>query len=62
MSASNVVARVAIVMGSDSDWPKIQAAAAALDEFAVPYEVRVMSATAPRTWCRNSPRRPSAGA
>ncbi len=37
-------AKVAIVMGSDSDWPKIKAVAAALGEFAVPYEVRVMSA------------------
>jgi 5-(carboxyamino)imidazole ribonucleotide mutase len=35
---------VGIVMGSDSDWSKIKAAAAALDEFDVPYEVRVMSA------------------
>jgi 5-(carboxyamino)imidazole ribonucleotide mutase len=35
---------VGIVMGSDSDWPKIKGAAAALDEFGVPYEVRVMSA------------------
>jgi 5-(carboxyamino)imidazole ribonucleotide mutase len=31
-------------MGSDSDWPKIQGAATALDEFGIPYEVRVMSA------------------
>jgi 5-(carboxyamino)imidazole ribonucleotide mutase len=31
-------------MGSDSDWPKIKKAAAALGEFDVPYEVRVMSA------------------
>ena len=35
---------VGIVMGSDSDWPKIKAAAAALDEFGVLYEVHVMSA------------------
>jgi 5-(carboxyamino)imidazole ribonucleotide mutase len=35
---------VAILMGSQSDWPKIKGAAAALDEFAVPYEARVMSA------------------
>jgi 5-(carboxyamino)imidazole ribonucleotide mutase len=35
---------VGIVMGSDSDWPKIKAAASALDEFGVPHEVRVMSA------------------
>jgi 5-(carboxyamino)imidazole ribonucleotide mutase len=31
-------------MGSDSDWPKIQAAANALGEFGVAHEVRVMSA------------------
>jgi len=31
-------------MGSDSDWPKINKAAAALEEFGVPYEARVMSA------------------
>jgi len=36
--------RVGIVMGSDSDWPVMQAAAAALDEFAVPYEADVVSA------------------
>ena len=36
--------RVGIVMGSDSDWPKIDKAAAALNEFDVDYEVRVMSA------------------
>jgi 5-(carboxyamino)imidazole ribonucleotide mutase len=35
---------VGIVMGSDSDWPKIQSAAVALDEFGVSYEVHVMSA------------------
>jgi 5-(carboxyamino)imidazole ribonucleotide mutase len=35
---------VGIVMGSDSDWPKIKAAAWALDEFDVTYEVHVMSA------------------
>lgn len=35
---------IGIVMGSDSDWPKIKNVAAALDEFGVAYEVRVMSA------------------
>jgi 5-(carboxyamino)imidazole ribonucleotide mutase len=35
---------VGIVLGSDSDWPKVKATAAALDEFQVPYEVQVMSA------------------
>jgi 5-(carboxyamino)imidazole ribonucleotide mutase len=35
---------VAVVMGSDSDWRVMQAAAAALAEFGVPYEVEVVSA------------------
>lgn len=35
---------VGIVMGSQNDWPKIKAAAEALDEFGVAYEARVMSA------------------
>ena len=29
---------VGIVMGSDSDWPTMEAAALALREFGVPYE------------------------
>jgi 5-(carboxyamino)imidazole ribonucleotide mutase len=41
---SNESPQVAIVMGSDSDWPKIKKVAVALDEFGVVYEVRVMSA------------------
>ncbi len=36
--------RVGIVMGSDSDWPKIKAVSAALDEFGVGWEAHVMSA------------------
>ena len=36
--------RVGILMGSDSDWPKIKAVAEALDEFGVGYEAHVMSA------------------
>jgi 5-(carboxyamino)imidazole ribonucleotide mutase len=35
---------VGIVMGSDSDWPVMQAAAVALDEFGVTHEVDVVSA------------------
>ena len=35
---------VGIVMGSDSDWPVMRAAAEALDEFDVPYEADVVSA------------------
>ncbi len=36
--------QVGIVMGSDSDWPVMEAAAQALEEFAVPYEADVVSA------------------
>jgi len=52
-------ALVGVVMGSDSDWPVMEAAASALDEFGVPYEADVVSAhrmphsgspTRP-TWC-----------
>jgi phosphoribosylaminoimidazole carboxylase, catalytic subunit len=35
---------VGIVMGSDSDWPTMEAAAKALEEFGVSYEARVVSA------------------
>ena len=40
----NEQARVAVVMGSDSDWPTMSAAVSALREFAVPHEVHVVSA------------------
>ena len=35
---------VGIIMGSDSDWPVMEAASAALQEFSVEHEVRVVSA------------------
>ena len=35
---------VGVVMGSDSDWPTMQAAAVVLKEFGVPFEARVVSA------------------
>jgi 5-(carboxyamino)imidazole ribonucleotide mutase len=35
---------VGIIMGSDSDWPVMSAAAEAVREFDVPHEVRVVSA------------------
>ena len=37
-------ARVAVIMGSDSDWSVMEAAAHALAEFDVPFEVGVISA------------------
>jgi 5-(carboxyamino)imidazole ribonucleotide mutase len=41
---AGVGALVGIVMGSDSDWPVMEAAATALKEFDVEHEVRVVSA------------------
>jgi 5-(carboxyamino)imidazole ribonucleotide mutase len=38
------VSTVGLIMGSDSDWPTMKAAAEALGEFEVPYEVQVISA------------------
>jgi len=38
------VSVVGVIMGSDSDWPVMRAAAQALDEFGVPHEVSVVSA------------------
>lgn len=37
-------AEVGIIMGSQSDWPTMKQAAAILDELAVPYETRIVSA------------------
>ncbi|WP_127076965.1 5-(carboxyamino)imidazole ribonucleotide mutase [Rhodomicrobium lacus] len=41
---TNVMPPVAIIMGSQSDWPVMRAAAAVLDELGVSYEARVISA------------------
>lgn len=44
MSSSTQQPQVGLVMGSDSDWPVMEAAAQALEEFGVPYEADVVSA------------------
>ena len=44
MEAGSGTTRVGIVMGSDSDWPVMRAAAEALDEFGVASEADVVSA------------------
>ena len=41
---SNLNPEVAIVMGSDSDWPIMEAAALTLAEFKIAYEVELLSA------------------
>ena len=43
-SQSGQAPAVLILMGSDSDWPTMQAAATALDEFGVPWRADVVSA------------------
>ena len=44
MNAGKSSPLVGVVMGSDSDWPTMQAAAVMLKEFGVPFEARVVSA------------------
>jgi 5-(carboxyamino)imidazole ribonucleotide mutase len=44
MTDATAAPRVGVIMGSDSDWPTMRAAAEALTEFDVPHEVRVLSA------------------
>lgn len=41
---SEPIAKIGIVMGSDSDWPTMKEAADILTEFDVPFEKRVVSA------------------
>ena len=36
--------KVAVLMGSDSDWPVVRATCAQLDAFGIPYEAHIMSA------------------
>ena len=36
--------KVAVVMGSDSDWPVVKAACQQLDAFGIPYEAHILSA------------------
>jgi 5-(carboxyamino)imidazole ribonucleotide mutase len=44
--------QVGIIMGSQSDWPTMKAAAEILDELGIPYETRIVSAhrTPDRLW------------
>ena len=44
MTSETTPARVGIVMGSDSDWPVMKAAAEALEEFGIGHESDVVSA------------------
>ena len=36
--------KVAVIMGSDSDWPVVKAACGQLAEFGIPYEAHILSA------------------
>ena len=39
--------KVAVIMGSDSDWPVVKGACAQLEEFGIPYEAHILSAHRP---------------
>ena len=43
---------VALIMGSDSDWPAMAPAGELLDYFAVPYELKIVSAHRTPDWMR----------
>ncbi len=36
--------KVAVIMGSDSDWPVVKAACTQLEEFGIPFEAHILSA------------------
>ena len=36
--------KVAVIMGSDSDWPVVKGACSQLEEFGIPYEAHILSA------------------
>ena len=44
--------KVAVIMGSDSDFPVVSKAVAELKAYGVPYECHVMSAQIGRASCR----------
>jgi 5-(carboxyamino)imidazole ribonucleotide mutase len=47
-----MASQIGIIMGSQSDWPTMKAAAEILDELGIPYETRIVSAhrTPDRLW------------
>ncbi|XPE46551.1 AIR carboxylase family protein [Shigella flexneri] len=61
MSSRNNPVRIAIVMGSKSDWATMQFTAEILDILNVPHHVEVVSATAPPINCSASPKAESNG-
>ena len=44
MSTANKQAKIAVIMGSNSDWPTMQACTKVLDELEVAYDTRIVSA------------------
>ena len=59
---NDVPPRVAIIMGSDSDWPVMRAAGEAVGEFGVGWEARVVSAhRTPEDMVAFARARPTAG-
>ena len=50
--------KVAVIMGSDSDWPVVKGACAQLDAFGIPYEAHILSAHRTPVLPRSSHRAP----
>ena len=52
MNRGRGMAQVGIIMGSQSDWPTMKAAAEILDDLGIPYEAKIVSAhrTPDRLW------------
>jgi 5-(carboxyamino)imidazole ribonucleotide mutase len=52
MTVGRTMTKVGIIMGSQSDWPTMKAAAEILDELGIPYEAKIVSAhrTPDRLW------------
>ena len=44
MKGEITMKKVAVIMGSDSDWPVVKGACAQLKEFGIPYEAHILSA------------------
>ena len=50
--------KVAVIMGSDSDWPVVKAACQQLKEFGIPFEAHIPAPTALPPRRRSSPKAP----
>ena len=50
--------KVAVIMGSDSDWPVVKGACQQLETFGIPYEAHILSAHRTPAAAADSPEAP----